>query len=84
VNDRLTDDPFLDATHIEVLVEGGEVTLSGTVSSRSDKRRSEDLADNVSGVKHVQNNLRVESAASSGPNPGTLTGLHNEGRLREE
>jgi osmotically-inducible protein OsmY len=59
VNDRLTDDPFLDATHVEVAVEGGEVTLTGTVSQRGDKRRAEDLADNVSGVKHVQNNLRV-------------------------
>jgi hypothetical protein len=65
VNDRLTDDPFLDATNVEVAVAQGEVTLTGTVSSRADKRRAEDLADNVSGVKHVQNNLRVESAASS-------------------
>jgi len=72
VNDRLTDDPFLDASHVEVLVEGGEVTLSGIVSSRSDKRRAEDLADNVSGVKHVQNNLRVESAATMGANPGSV------------
>ena len=65
VNDRLTDDPFLDATDIEVSVAEGQVTLSGTVSSRADKRRAEDLADNVSGVKDVQNNLRVVSAASS-------------------
>ena len=65
VNDRLTDDPFLDASDIEVTVVQGEVTLSGTVSSRADKRRAEDLADNVSGVKHLQNNLRVVSAASS-------------------
>ena len=65
VNDRLTDDPFLDATDVEVTVAEGEVTLAGTVSSRADKRRAEDLADNVSGVKHLQNNLRVVSAASS-------------------
>lgn len=67
VNDRLTDDPFLDAGHIEVAVESGEVTLSGTVSSRPDKRRAEDLADNVSGVKHTQNNLRVESVGAAAP-----------------
>ena len=53
VNDRLTDDPFLDATHIDVSVGGGEVTLAGTVTSRQDKRRAEDLADEVSGVKYV-------------------------------
>jgi len=64
VNDRLTDDPFLDATHIEVSVAGGEVTLAGTVTARGDKRRAEDLADEVSGVKHVQNNLRVQDASA--------------------
>ena len=65
VNDRLTDDPFLDASDVEVAVEGGEVTLTGMVSSRQDKRRAEDLADNVSGVKHVQNNLRLRSTQTS-------------------
>jgi len=59
VIDRLTEDPRLDASGIEVSVAGGEVTLSGQVRSRSDKRRAEDQADGVSGVTHVQNNLRV-------------------------
>jgi osmotically-inducible protein OsmY len=59
VNDRLTDDGFLDATEIECSVENREVTLSGTVDSRQAKRRAEDLAESVSGVTHVQNNLRV-------------------------
>lgn len=60
INDRLTDDTWIDASEIEVLVTACEVTLSGTVASRDEKRRAEDLADQVSGVKHVQNNLRVE------------------------
>ena len=59
VNDRLTDDGFLDATEIECSVDNREVTLSGTVDSRQAKRRAEDLAESVSGVTHVQNNLRV-------------------------
>lgn len=62
VNDRLTDDWSLDASDIEVSVGNGEVTLSGHVSNRSDKRHAEDLADSVSGVRHVQNNLRVKEA----------------------
>jgi osmotically-inducible protein OsmY len=72
INDRLTDDWLLDATYIAVMVSSGEVTLDGTVNSRDDKRRAEDLADNVSGVRHVQNDLRVldqaakESEATSG------------------
>lgn len=68
VNDRLTDDPIVDASDIEVLVSRGEVTLNGNVDSRTAKRRAEDCADDVSGVRHVQNNLRVRDA----PKPGTF------------
>lgn len=71
VNDRLTDDPFLDATHIDVSVEKGEVTLAGTVGARADKRRAEDLADEVSGVRHVQNNLRIQDASASASPPAS-------------
>ena len=79
INDRLTDDWVLDASDIEVTVSNGEVTLSGTIGNRSDKRRAEDLAEDVSGVRHVQNNLRVRetqptptSVESSG-HAGTTT-----------
>ncbi|GEC32611.1 BON domain-containing protein [Sinorhizobium fredii] len=61
VNDRLTEDPWLDASDIEVSLAGGEVTPAGFVANRRDKRRAEDCADTVSGVSHVQNNLRVRS-----------------------
>jgi hypothetical protein len=60
LNDRLTEDPYLDASDIEVSVKDSEVTLTGTVAWREDKRRAEDLAELVSGVSHVQNNLRVK------------------------
>lgn len=59
VNDRLSDDPFIDASDIEVTVTNGEVTLTGTVDHRSTKRRAEDLAESVSSVKNVENRLRV-------------------------
>lgn len=59
VNDRLADDAHIDASDIEVSVSSGEVTLSGAVSERFAKRHAEDIAERVSGVKHVQNNLRV-------------------------
>ncbi|MFK0276302.1 BON domain-containing protein [Ensifer sp. NPDC090286] len=62
-NDRLTDDPWLDASDIDVSVANGEVTLSGEVSSRQDKRRAEDCVEMVSGVTHVQNNLRIRASA---------------------
>jgi len=66
LNDRLTDDPYLDASDIEVNVNDGEVTLSGLVARREDKRRAEDLAESILGVGHVQNNLRVRPEAASG------------------
>jgi osmotically-inducible protein OsmY len=65
VHDRLTDDWMLDATNITVTVSGGEITLDGTVNSREDKRRAEDLTENVSGVRHVQNNLRVQQGSET-------------------
>ncbi|HEV2563521.1 MAG TPA: BON domain-containing protein [Microvirga sp.] len=66
VNDRLTEDPHIDASEIEVRVEGREVTLTGTVNSRFEKRHAEDLAESVSGVTHVQNNLRIQQQADAG------------------
>lgn len=60
VNDRLTDDGWLDASDIEVQVSSGEVTLTGQVSSREEKRRAEDIVEQISGVKNVQNSLRVK------------------------
>lgn len=66
VNDRLTDDPYLDASGVEVRVQGGEVTLNGRVRTREDKRRAEDIAEGVTGVTHVQNNLRAESGLMTG------------------
>jgi osmotically-inducible protein OsmY len=60
VNDRLTDHPYLDASDIVVSVKQCEITLSGTVNDRTDKRVAEDIAESVSGVTNVQNNLRVK------------------------
>jgi len=60
VSDRLCDDSWLDAGDIDVKVKDGEVTLDGKVRTRTDKRRAEDIAEDVSGVKHVQCNLRVD------------------------
>lgn len=60
-NERLMHDRAVDASGISVTCDGNEVTLTGTVSSRSEKRRAEDIVDDIAGVKHVQNNLRVET-----------------------
>jgi hypothetical protein len=72
VCDCLTDDPHIDASEIEVQVKAGEVTMSGTVDSRDAKRHAEDLIEHLGGVKHVQNNLRVQEA--SGQTSGGRSG----------
>ena len=65
VNDWLTDDHELDASEITVTVQDREVTLDGTVDSRDQKRLAEDIAHDISGVTHVQNNLRVQDPKRS-------------------
>ena len=62
VNEALADNDYIDATHIQVTVKDGEVTLSGTVEDRQMKRLAEDCVEQLSGVKEVQNQLRVQSS----------------------
>ncbi|MBB6097379.1 hypothetical protein HNR42_000793 [Deinobacterium chartae] len=66
INDELTDHGDIDATNIEVSVQDGEVTLSGTVPDRMQKRMAEDLAETIRGVKDVHNRLRVERPGMQG------------------
>ncbi len=67
VCERLTEHGDVDARDIEVTVAGAEVTLSGTVPSRGQKRLAEDVADAVSGVIEVHNRLRIQRSAEPPP-----------------
>jgi len=58
IYDRLADHPDLDSQEIEVTVSSGEVTLRGSVDDRWEKRLAEDVAESVSGVSYVSNELR--------------------------
>jgi hypothetical protein len=49
----------IDASEVEVKVENGEVTLTGTVRSRRDKWWLEEMVDDVFGVEEVHNRLRL-------------------------
>lgn len=60
LSDRMTADPEIDASEISISVSQGEVTLEGSVSNRSMKRAAEDLAEEISGVREVNNRLRLE------------------------
>ena len=59
--ERLTDDSNVDASDIDVQVQAAEVTLSGTVTDRMQKRATEDLVADVAGVAEVHNLIAVRT-----------------------
>jgi osmotically-inducible protein OsmY len=59
IHEILTTDPELDATDIEVVVEGGAVTLSGEVQHPDGKLLAEELTESITGVRLVHNRLVV-------------------------
>jgi osmotically-inducible protein OsmY len=62
VCERLTDDHRIDASDIEVHIKDGELTLTGSVRTREEKRYAEDLVERVTGVREVNNHLKVKPA----------------------
>lgn len=81
VNDRLTYDRHVDASDIEVTVSNGEVTLNGMVLDRFSKRHAEDIIENLNGVTHVQNNLRVKPGTGA-PDAGQGTSARPSAEVR--
>jgi osmotically-inducible protein OsmY len=70
VVERLVRHHDIDATDVEVSVTGGEVILKGMVESRSERRLAEDIAEDVFGVKNVQNLIKVRQMIGiDRPNP---------------
>ncbi|MGK3992360.1 BON domain-containing protein [Sorangium sp. So ce1024] len=57
--DQISDHPDLDASDVEVKVQGGEVILTGTVRERRFKHELEALAERISGVTEVRNDIRL-------------------------
>jgi osmotically-inducible protein OsmY len=82
VNERLMDDDHVDASGITVQVKDGTVTLTGTVDERWEKHRAEDIADACSGVRDVQNDIRLASGASSS-SASSSSSSRTEGRSSE-
>lgn len=90
VCERLTQHGRIDARRIKVNVKDGEVMLDGTVRDRQMKRMAEDVADHVSGVKDVHNQLHIEQRGFQGQGQGQSqqnqreSGLPGGGRGRVE
>jgi hypothetical protein len=52
-------------------VQNGDVTLTGTVDSRDQKRMAEDIVERCSGVNEVHNQLRVQPSNRFGNQQGS-------------
>ena len=68
INEKLYHDSHLDASDVEVSVDNGEATLTGTVENKMAKRRIEDILESIPGVRDVENRLKVKSSTSQGGN----------------
>jgi hypothetical protein len=67
VRRALSGDPDLDATGIEVTVDAGAVTLTGTVPDRGQRSAAEDCIAERPGVIAVHNQLQVDRGAQEPP-----------------
>ncbi len=80
-SDRISQMGHVDASEVELEVKAGEVTLTGTVPSRTMKWQLENLVESVGGVTDVNNQLRIKREELSGSKPtdgmsGSSQGQH--------
>lgn len=62
INDHLTQHGYIDASEILVTVKDGDVTLEGSVPDEDQKKYAEEVAQKVSGVTHVHNQLNIKKS----------------------
>lgn len=60
VKSKLLRDDDVSGLSVEVETYRGTVQLSGFVNSADERRRAEELAEEVTGVKNVRNDIRVK------------------------
>ncbi|HEX5789362.1 MAG TPA: BON domain-containing protein [Woeseiaceae bacterium] len=86
VCERLQDHGELNAANIEVECADEEITLTGTVDSRREKRLAEECAESVYGVRDVHNRLSVRqyegSSAGQGAAGQSTTGSRDTGATK--
>jgi osmotically-inducible protein OsmY len=77
ISDRLMHQSNIDASDVEIKVQNGDVTLTGTVQNKQHKRMIEDISECVMGVKDVTNQIRVsrgenkENVSTTSPTAGS-------------
>lgn len=60
LNQAIAGDPDLRNREISFIVGNGDISVTGTVRSEDERKKFNNLAMNIGGVKSVANNLRVE------------------------
>lgn len=80
--EKLSDEGHFDISEVEIKVEGGEVTLEGSIESRSDKHRIEILAESVMGVKEITNQLKIVKGVKSSGSRESTSSSDSESSLR--
>lgn len=70
IAEHLTRLPQIDVGEIELRVQNGEVTLTGTATDRETKRIVEDVAEQVLGVQDVRNEIKVQPSPGMAQRPG--------------
>ena len=74
--ERLREDPHIDPSEVTITVQGGKITLEGTVDSRQTKNAIEEVAEQF-GTQDVQNNLRIQK--TQGMQSSTESGRQSKG-----
>ena len=83
--ERLTHHPAIDASDVEIEAKQGVVTLTGSVTQRQAKHQIEDLVEDVSGVKDIENRISVRPQSQSSQSQqqlgsGSLGGSSSRGQ----
>ncbi len=64
--EALSRDRVVDASDIDVSVEGGVVLLTGWVDGREEKRQAQDCLDDVLGIHDIRNELHLRDRMMKG------------------
>jgi osmotically-inducible protein OsmY len=63
-----------DSLHVDVATDVGAVTLAGTVDKRETRELAATVASSVTGVKSVQNDVRLEASVANDNKAGVAAG----------
>ena len=78
IEQRIHKDPSLKKHNIDISVDNGVVTLTGTVATEAESARAKQLAT-VPGVTRVDNRIIVDMAAATKGTAGTIKDKTKEG-----